>query len=552
MTRRAKPGGAARGILTLGALALMVTVPAKGAFSVHSPVTAAAHEVGAEARIMWFDATANFKLLSTREGVAGVLQRCSEANINLIVLDVKDLAGRVLYDSGLAPHLTEYEGMKREAGYDLLRVASEEAKRRGLRIYAGINVFSEGRRHEGGPVFDHPEWESIEYVPEAWVKKPDDDGYPVSSVGKRALEGRLAVFEDASAAGKRQPGETFAALGRKTGQALVNPDSIPDGAVLLVASGAAGRWLEGLAAPSGVRLEAKPRYLPAHLVAEMHNAVFVNPANPAAQEYELSIMREIASNYEIDGIILDRMRYPGLNSDFSEDSRRAFEKRIGRRVEGWPEDVIAFGPLPKDEPVRGPLFREWIEFRASVIRDFLERARGEIRAVKPEMGASVYVGSWYWSYYPLGVNWASDAFEVTTDWASKDFSATGYAALADWITTGCYYPIPTREQARAKGAREGGTVEAAAQGSVQVIDDATFTYGGLYVLDYRDDPERFAEAMRVCRDVTQGVMLFDVVYIEQYGWWDLLRREFPSPAPLPHEAPELRAKLKRSGDVRSR
>ncbi len=530
----------------LSGLAACLLLSATGAFALDSSLTTAAHEMGAEARIMWFDATANFKLLSTREGVAGVLQRCKDANVNIVVLDVKDISGRVLYHSKLAPRLTEYEGLKRDAGYDLLRVASEEAKARGLRIYASINVFSEGRRHDGGPVFEHPEWESIEYVPEVWARRQDGDSYPASAIGARALEGRLAFFEDPAAAGSRQPDETWAFVEAKNGAVRVNPDSAPDGAVLFVGSGEAGRWLADLDEGSKLEVQAKPRFVPAHLVSEMHNAVFVNPANREAQDYELSIIREIASNYDVDGIILDRMRYPGLNSDFSDGSRRAFEKRIGRDVENWPEDVMTFGPLSKPEPARGPLFKDWIEFRASVIRDFLEQARDTIKDVKPEMGAAVYVGSWYWSYYPLGVNWASDSFRVTTDWASKNFSSTGYADLADWITTGCYYPIPSREAARAKGAREGGTVEAAAEGSVMVIDDATFTYAGLYVLDYRDDPERFAQAMQACRQATQGVMLFDVVYIEQYGWWDILKREFAEPAPIPHEIPELKSKLRRS------
>mgnify|MGYP001015828983 CR=1 FL=1 len=49
-------------------------------------------------------------------------------------------------------------------------------------------------------------------------------------------------------------------------------------------------------------------------------------------------------------------------------------------------------------------------------------------------------------------------------------------------------------------------MEAAAEGSALVIDDATFTYAGLYVLDYRDDPERFAQAVQACRQATQSLV----------------------------------------------
>ena len=45
--------------------------------------------------------------------------------------------------------------------------------------------------------------------------------------------------------------------------------------------------------------------------------IFVNPANDEVAEYELSLIEEVMNRYDIDGIVLDRVRYVGLSSDFS-------------------------------------------------------------------------------------------------------------------------------------------------------------------------------------------------------------------------------------------
>ena len=518
----------------------------KGAAAVEIEANGIVHASGAEARVMWFDADANFARLSSREAWRETMRHCHEANINTVVIDVKDITGRVFYDSAIAPHRTELNGAPLDESFDFLKVACEEGHAQHLAVYASINVFSEGRRREGGPVFDHPDWEAVIYDVEPWVSIPGGDAYPASAVNARPLEGRLAIFSDPASAGKLQGGETAVAVDRASGKVTdvsPHPPAVAHGEYLLLGTGAAGDWLKQMTQGSEVRLSAKPRFIPARLAAEMHNAIFVNPANRDARDYELRVIGEMAAKYDLDGIVLDRMRYSGLNSDFSDASRHAFETWLGAKVERWPEDILTFGPLPSDDPVRGKLFAKWIEWRAENIRSFLQEARTVVRTLRPGMETAVYVGSWYWSYFDLGPNWASDRFKPGADWASPDYHRTGFAPLADWITTGCYYATATRAEARAAGIGDGGTVEAAAEGSVNVIGNATFTYAGLYLLDYRDNPDAFLKAVKVCQSETQGVMLFDLVYVEEFGWWDVLKRAFPSPAPIPHKDPALRKAL---------
>lgn len=50
------------------------------------------------------------------------------------------------------------------------------------------------------------------------------------------------------------------------------------------------------------------------------------PANPIVQEYELKIVSEVVEKYpQLDGIILDRVRFDGIQADFSPLSLKKFE-----------------------------------------------------------------------------------------------------------------------------------------------------------------------------------------------------------------------------------
>ena len=67
--------------------------------------------------------------------------------------------------------------------------------------------------------------------------------------------------------------------------------------------------------------------------------IFVNPGNKEVCSYELSLLKEFAENYKPDGIVLDRVRYVGLSTDFSECSRFEWEAYAHVTGENWPEDI---------------------------------------------------------------------------------------------------------------------------------------------------------------------------------------------------------------------
>ena len=131
--------------------------------------------------------------------------------------------------------------------------------------------------------------------------------------------------------------------------------------------------------------------------------VFVNPVREDVRDYELGIIRELANQYEIDGVVLDRVRFVGLGSDFSDYSRTEFEKFIGRNLNNWPEEVYRLVDRNGAVEVEyGPLFGDWTTFRAQIIKEFIIAARKITREAGRKVEFIDYTGSWYPLYYQVG------------------------------------------------------------------------------------------------------------------------------------------------------
>ncbi len=63
-----------------------------------------------------------------------------------------------------------------------------------------------------------------------------------------------------------------------------------------------------------------------------NNAKFFNPVRPEVQNYLISILEDLAAYQDLDGIVLDRCRFDGYDSDFSSYTKTKFEEYIGSTV----------------------------------------------------------------------------------------------------------------------------------------------------------------------------------------------------------------------------
>ncbi len=276
---------------------------------------------------------------------------------------------------------------------------------------------------------------------------------------------------------------------------------------------------------------------------------FVNPASPVSRAHALAVIGEMARRFRPDGLILDRARYDNLYSDFSDESRALFEQWSGKAVAQWPGDIMTRTSDPAT-PTRGPRFNEWLEWRAHVIKTFFEAARDTVKAASPETRFGVYVGAWYPVYYELGVNWASPRYDPSQDFdrSTPTYQNQAYTQTLDFLLAGNYYvevdPAQLRETNEkrrldnALSTQRDSTynVESSVRQMDRLLMDDVPWWPSLYVEQYRDagHPERFETALRKILEMTNGVMLFDLVHIEQQGLWDVVAqafRDYPPVAP---------------------
>ncbi|BBH19458.1 hypothetical protein Back11_08030 [Paenibacillus baekrokdamisoli] len=255
------------------------------------------------------------------------------------------------------------------------------------------------------------------------------------------------------------------------------------------------------------------------------DTVFVNPIHPEVVSHQLSILEEIVSAYDIDGIVLDRCRYPNVHADFSERSKISFESYIGQQIEQWPADILEPGSGGmRDQIKRGKWFPQWTEWRALNIKKFVQQAKSVVKSTRSDCLFGIYVGSWYPLYYQEGVNWASESYRADLPWTSTDYHRSAYADELEFIMTGCYYPEVTVEEASANQRPASWySVEGAINMSLEAINNRIPVIASLYLNDYDNNSQQFGKAVRMCRERTHGVMLFDAVYLESYGWWQELK-----------------------------
>ena len=257
-------------------------------------------------------------------------------------------------------------------------------------------------------------------------------------------------------------------------------------------------------------------------------AKFFNPVHPDVQEYIISLIEDLASYQNLDGIILDRGRFDSFYSDFSDYTREQFESYIGKEVSEWPGDVLPAGHsagIPSPEPM---YFKKWIEFRAKVIHDFMETARTRVKAVNPDIDFGVYVGGWYSTYYDVGVNWASPSYDPSKEysWASSDYRNFGYADNMDVMLIGAY-----ASPGRVTGVTEWTMQGFCALARQKTAGDPRILAGGPDVGNWDTDDEysqaqenqAVTESVTACANECDGYFLFDMIHLKKADQWNFVK-----------------------------
>ncbi|MHB1460473.1 MAG: alpha amylase family protein [Armatimonadota bacterium] len=513
-----------------------------------------------KAHVLWVDPSWNLKSVNSLEGVRALVDRAANAKIHTIILDVKPITGEVIFKSQVARPFADWRGVNLSPDFDVLKAMTEAAHARGLELYASFNTFTEGHRQvERGKAYDKKRWQVQYLVPLYRITLPNGEVVPLAETDEEVLDKPSGWFvTKGKATAAKDSGVRFFIFGADgvligPVDAASQPDGgfpYPAGGYALGCRGSLREYLD-VALKPGDRIGVSSEWslITSEAAPVKEAGLFVNPALPEVRNYQLNLIREVVQNYDVDGIVLDRMRYPSPEADFSEASRYLFEQQTGANTKDWPECVLKPPSVPNGEAEYGPLWGKWQQWRAKQIHDFVVDIRERVLPVKPKIKLAAYVGSWYGNYAGVGVEWGNDLTHAPYTWANDDYRINGFAGLMDWLTTGCYYKWPTMAEARENGAPAGASVEAAAQLSVTGARDACWVYPGIYVLDFKGDPNRFKNAISQALKNGQGIMIFDSYYLDEYNWWGLLSESLNENERPPHLYPAL---LEQARDIRDR
>ncbi len=489
-------------------------------------------------RVLWMEAGANLRLLSTQEGVRAVLDRARENGFDTVVPEAKNAWGYVTYPSQIAPFIgtspvprpwpPEYPPPREwfPQDYDLLAVVTREAHARGMKVHAAINAFGEALTSaQVGLLYDRPELQAVHYLATRSVLAPDGSSFPLAGVDRSPGRNELTLLTPSGSVVQGGVYTIMTVKGWRVSEVKqgTGPISGPVGGFTLVGHGDAGKWLQEHFRPwSVVRLgPVEHKFIPSTRYGLI---AFANPVHPLVRLRMLALITEVVTRYPVDGIILDRIRFPDITADFSEISRRSFEDYLGRKVRNWPEDIFRYEPTELWIVRRpGPLYREWLAWRAIVIRRFVEAAVSIVHHVRPGVSVAAYVGAWYPHYWNEGVNWASPAYLPPFPWASPGWQNGAIADLLDYLLVGLYYREVTVGEAFLRRVPLWRSVSGGALLAREVVD-GTPVLGGVFLDIYRDDPVRARAALQTAFRRTRGLMVFDLVYLNLYDWWSLLGR----------------------------
>lgn len=140
---------------------------------------------------------------------------------------------------------------------------------------------------------------------------------------------------------------------------------------------------------------------------ESTGMVFLNPGIPAVQDYLAETYTYILNKYDIDGFQLDYIRYRDRTNtdDYGYDSTT-----VSRFKEAYPQ----YRNTSITYNTNSMYWESWVNYRASLVGDFVQRMRVLIDTVAPNVILSADVGpnptSAYNSYYQNSTYWLTQGW----------------------------------------------------------------------------------------------------------------------------------------------
>lgn len=106
------------------------------------------------------------------------------------------------------------------------------------------------------------------------------------------------------------------------------------------------------------------------------SSVFLDPGAPKVREYTVKLVADILSKYDVDGIMLDYVRYPRADWGYSEGAVSAFNAKYGKT-----------GKPAQTDP-------QWCQWRRDQVTDTVKAIAAEITRTKPYVKLSAATVAW--------------------------------------------------------------------------------------------------------------------------------------------------------------
>lgn len=106
---------------------------------------------------------------------------------------------------------------------------------------------------------------------------------------------------------------------------------------------------------------------------------FLNPLNPAVRDYQRLLIEEVARDYDVDGIVIDWVRFDDYNMDLGDETRARFKEGAG------------FDPIDIDFSKDNPQRRQWNAWRTMHVADHVKQLRAALDAIKPGLELGAYI-----------------------------------------------------------------------------------------------------------------------------------------------------------------
>jgi len=239
---------------------------------------------------------------------------------------------------------------------------------------------------------------------------------------------------------------------------------------------------------------------------------FLDPSQDEVLDYLLSVYMEVATNYPVDGIHFDYIRYPGVHFGYSEEFCRQFQEQHGvdprllsDAIKGYDAEGHLLGNRPILDRWNYIHYAQWNKAKADRITELVRRVSRSVKEIRPEIKVSAAVfpdpGTAYW--------------RVSQDW--RTWQAEG---LVDIICPMIYSGEPELVARRAAAALENA--------------NGNLVYAGLGA--WRKDPSQILEEIRRVRKLgAHGIVLFAFNPVaEKEGYLETLRKKaFPTPTTIP-------------------